>query len=90
MFAMMPIIIPMNTYGGGGLICNKLIVIVFSVQYMIVFSVLFVGEFHSKTRFFLNLIPCWFIIEFFIMIYNRLKEIHNCRRGNKVIRKIWS
>lgn len=79
MFAIMPIIIPMNTSGGGSININELIFIlscaILICQYMMVFMILSFDIFYSKIRFFLNLIPFWFIIEFFIMVYNKLKEM---------------
>lgn len=79
MFAVMPIIIPMNTSGGGSITINELIFIlscaILICQYMMVFMILSFDIFYSKIRFFLNLIPFWFIIEFFIMIYNKLEEM---------------
>lgn len=79
MFAIMPIIIPMNTSGGGSITINELIFILFCAiliwQYIIVFMILSFDIFYSKIRFFLNLIPFWFVVEFFIMIYNKLEEM---------------
>jgi hypothetical protein len=79
MFAVMPIIIPMNTSGGGSITINELIFIlscaILICQYMMVFMILSFDIFYSKIRFFLNLIPFWFVVEFFIMIYNKLKEM---------------
>ena len=79
MFAVMPIIIPINTSGGGDININELIFIlscaILIFQYMMVFMILSFDIFYSKIRFFLNLIPFWFIIEFFIMIYSKLKEM---------------
>lgn len=75
MFAMMPIIIPMNTHGRGPLTCNELIFTILIMQYVMVFLVLSVGLFYSKKRFFLNLIPFWFIVEFFIIAVNKIKEL---------------
>lgn len=79
MFAIIPIIIPMNTSGGGSITINELIFIlscaILICQYMMVFMILSFDIFYSKIRFFLNLIPFWFIIEFFIMIYNKLEEM---------------
>lgn len=79
MFAIMPIIIPMNTSGGGSITINELIFIlscaILICQYMMVFMILSFDIFYSKIRFFLNLIPFWFVVEFFIMIYNKLEEM---------------
>jgi hypothetical protein len=79
MFAVMPIIIPMNTSGGGSITINELIFIlscaILICQYMMVFMILSFDIFYSKIRFFLNLIPFWFVVEFFIMIYNKLEEM---------------
>lgn len=79
MFAIMPIIIPMNTSGGGSITINELIFIlscaILICQYMMVFMILFFDIFYSKIRFFLNLIPFWFVVEFFIMVYNKLEEM---------------
>jgi hypothetical protein len=79
MFAIMPIIIPMNTSGGGNITINELIFIlscaILICQYMMVFMILFFDIFYSKIRFFLNLIPFWFVVEFFIMVYNKLEEM---------------
>lgn len=79
MFAIMPIIIPMNTSGGGSITINELVFIlscaILICQYMMVFMILSFDIFYSKIRFFLNLIPFWFVVEFFIMIYNKLKEM---------------
>jgi len=75
MFAVMPIIIPINTSGGGNININELIFIILFCQYAMVFTPLALNAFYSKIRFFLNLIPFWFVVEFFIMIYNKLEEM---------------